>query len=435
MIKAPRFGTGIGLRRVAAALDALGVDHQRLSSNSINITGSNGKGSTAAITSEIALAHGLKTGLFTSPHLYRFNERYKIDGAVVADREIEQALVKVQAAADRVRLEGEEFGGFELLFAAAVVIFEENGCDLCVFEAGIGGRYDPVRLTGARTAAVTSVDLEHTSVLGDSLELICLDKTDICARGGTVFYGLNCESLSPLLRTYCSLNGIEPAVLGYDIPLEIAAQTAEGTEFILGGNGAAKGRYTVPMLGAHQANNAALSLLLFENWSRQHGEQIAFSTGNAHKGLAAAKWPGRLETINSDPLTVIDVGHTPDGIKAALEGLKAALPQHEFVLVTGVSFDKDAEAILRILAPSFKEIVCTKAYQRGRPPAEIAELAGKINPSALISSAETIEQALEQSIARAGSRCGIYVAGGMYIAAEYAAASRGEDPRELPHLF
>lgn len=198
MFNLPKYGDGVCLARMADLLDALAVDRARLQRISVAVTGSNGKGSTAAFCAGIARAYGLRTGMFTSPHLYRFNERFQIDGAPIGDDDLARLVSRIEAAiAEISRRRGEKFGAFEALFALACLYFQESQCDFAVFEAGIGGRYDPVRLVGALSTSVTSVDYEHVELLGHSLELIASDKSDACASGGTIIYGENCRKLQP----------------------------------------------------------------------------------------------------------------------------------------------------------------------------------------------------------------------------------------------
>ena len=143
-----------------------------------------------------ASAYGLRTGLFTSPHLYRFNERFQVDGVSIGDDDLARLVSRIEAAIAGIsQRRGEKFGAFEAMFALACLYFQESDCDFAVFEAGIGGRYDPVRLVGALATCVTSVDYEHVELLGHSLELIASDKSDACASGGTIVYGENCRGL------------------------------------------------------------------------------------------------------------------------------------------------------------------------------------------------------------------------------------------------
>lgn len=204
MFDLPKYGNGVCLARLARLLDSLGIDRARLQRNSVVITGSNGKGSTAAFCASIGRAAGLRTGLFTSPHLYRFNERFQIDGMAIDDTQLAAMIARIEAAIRNVsaQLPDESFGAFEAQFALACLYFQEMECDFAVFEAGIGGRYDPVRLVGADITCVTSVDLEHVALLGNSLELISADKSDACAAGGTIIYGENCRQLRPHLTEY-----------------------------------------------------------------------------------------------------------------------------------------------------------------------------------------------------------------------------------------
>src|ERR1700674_2926876 len=203
MFDLPKCGDGVCLARLADLLDAIAVDRARLQRVSVVVTGSNGKGSTAAFCAGIARAYGLRTGLFTSPHLYRFNERFRVDGADIGDDDLARLKSRIEAAiAEISQRRGEQFGAFEALFALACLHFQERQCDFAVFEAGIGGRYDPVRLVGALATCVTSVDYEHVELLGNSLELIASDKSDACASGGTIVYGENCRNLRPNLIDY-----------------------------------------------------------------------------------------------------------------------------------------------------------------------------------------------------------------------------------------
>src|SRR6187402_781118 len=173
MFNLPKYGEGICLARLAALLDALSIDRIRLQRHSVVVTGSNGKGSTAALAAGIGRAAGLRTGLFTSPHLYRFNERFRIDGTEIGDDALADGVLRVATAIAVLARGGltEIFGAFEAQFALACLHFQESGCDFMVFEAGIGGRYDPVRLVGTTVTCVTSVDYEHVQLLGNTLDL------------------------------------------------------------------------------------------------------------------------------------------------------------------------------------------------------------------------------------------------------------------------
>ena len=435
MFDLPKYGEGICLARMAELLDTLAIDRGRLQQRSIAIAGSNGKGSTAAFCASIGRAFGLRTGLFTSPHLFRVNERFQIDGEPVADELLRQFATRVESAIAAIsKRRAEKFGAFEALFALACLFFQDSDCDVMVFEAGIGGRYDPVRLLGSRTTTVTSVDYEHVELLGNSLELIVSDKSDACAAGGTIIYGENCRGLRPHIVEHNRSRNVESLFTRDEVSISGETAKAGCHRFDLAFRDHDVRALDIALPGAFQLNNAAIAAALFIDWmARTHpGEPTARIEGALRKGLREVHWPGRLETIAQNPLTVIDVGHTPDGIRQSLAGLHGIYGARDWILVAGVSFDKKADEIAGLLAPHFDTIVCTSAYHKGGDAAALAAAMRSANPVARIELAATIEQAFSSSRALAASlKQRIYVAGGLFTAIEFAAMVRGLDPKQL----
>jgi dihydrofolate synthase/folylpolyglutamate synthase len=435
MFDLPKYGDGVCLARLARLLDALAVDRARLSRVSVVVTGSNGKGSTAAFTAGIARASGLRTGLFTSPHLYRVNERFQVDGAPIGDDDMARLTSRIAAAIAGIsQRSGERFGAFEAMFALACLHFQEQACDFAVFEAGIGGRYDPARLIGAFATCVTSVDYEHVELLGNTLELIASDKSDACAAGGTVVYGENCRRLRPHLIEYNRYRGVTSLFVGDEITLggESVSTTGQRFDFAFG-----VGQFRAletSLRGSFQFNNAAIAVALFLLWleSVRLNEPPGRIEAAIRSGLGDAHWPGRLEVIRQNPLTVIDVGHTPDGIRQSLASLRTIYGAQGWLLVTGVSADKKAAEIVGALAPSFDTIVCAAAHHKGADANDIAAAARKANPAAVVHPAATIEEAVDFSRQLAvSSHRKIYVAGGLFLAIEYATIARGGRVEEL----
>jgi dihydrofolate synthase / folylpolyglutamate synthase len=431
----PKYGDGVCLARMAELLEVLAVDRARLAHRSVAVTGSNGKGSTAAFCAGIGRGFGLRTGLFTSPHLYRFNERFQVDGHPIGDDDLARLVSRIEAAIGEIsQRRREQFSAFEAMFALACVYFQERDCDFAVFEAGIGGRYDPVRLIGARATCVTSVDFEHVELLGNSLELIASDKSDACAAGGTIVYGENCRGLRPHLVEYNRYRAIASLFVRDDIGIGGETVSASGQRFDFRCGAHEFRALETRLLGAFQFNNAAIAIALFLLWlQRAHpGEASAKIEAAVRSGLRDARWPGRLEAIRQEPLTVVDVGHTPDGIRQSLESLKAIYGRDGWILVTGVSIDKKAGEIVGALAPSFDTIICTSAYHKGMDAQNVAAAARKANPQATIHIAATVEDAVAVSQQLAASRNQkIYVAGGLFLAIEYATVARGGRAEEL----
>jgi dihydrofolate synthase / folylpolyglutamate synthase len=431
----PKYGDGVCLARMANLLDALAVDRARLSRISVVVTGSNGKGSTAALCAGIARACGLRTGLFTSPHLYRWNERIRVDGVDIGDDDLARLKPRIKVAIAEISgRTGEKFGAFEALFALACLYFQERNCDFAVFEAGIGGRYDPVRLVGAQITCVTSVDYEHVELLGDSLQLIASDKSDACASGGTIVYGENCRSLRPHLTEYNRNRAIASRFVRGEVGISGESLSTSGQRFDFQFEAHEFRALEMSLLGTFQFNNAAIAVALFLLWLRhaRPGETPGKIESAVRSGLREARWPGRLELIRQDPLTVIDVGHTPDGIRQSLASLKAIHGAEGWILVIGVSFDKNADEIVAALAPSFDTVICTSAHHKGADAKTVAAAVRKANPQAEVHIAASVEDAVDVSRRLAAGRGRkIYVAGGLFLATEYAAVASGGRAQDL----
>lgn len=397
----PKFGAGIGLHRVAALADELGLDLSAFSTNAAVTTGSNGKGSTSAMLSSILRQTGKPVGLFTSPHLFALNERFNIDGEDISDEELEAHWRKVEKTANAyVAQFNDQVGGFEFLFLIAASWFAARGCAYTVWEAGIGGRYDPTRLIRPRRTALVSLDLEHTVLLGNTLEQIAYDKLDAAPEGATSFIGAVDDNLRPRIEAYCALRRVRPQTAWDEL------------------------KFTPPLAGPHQHNNAALAVALARDMADVGDEAITL-------GLAATRWPGRLEIIDDAPLTVIDVGHTPAAIALALEGFQRLRGQRGAVLVCGASIDKPAAEMIGLLAPSFDVIVCASAHHKGAPAGEIARVARSAHPEADIVVADDVTEARAIARAKARSDGAIYVAGGLFLAAGFKAVHHGLDPAAL----
>jgi dihydrofolate synthase/folylpolyglutamate synthase len=303
-----------------------------------------------------------------------------------------------------------------------------------VFEAGIGGRYDPVRLVGAQITCVTSVDYEHVELLGHSLQLIASDKSDACASGGTIVYGENCRNLRPHLIEYNRNRAIASRFVREEIGILGESLSTSRQRFDFQFEAHEFRSLEMSLHGTFQFNNAAIAVALFLLWlgHAQSGETPDKIESAVRSGLREARWPGRLDLIRQDPLTVVDVGHTPDGIRQSLASLKAIYGTENWILVIGVSFDKNADEIVAALAPSFDTIICTSAHHKGADTRTVAAAVRKANPQATAHIAATVEDAVGVSTALARSQHRkIYVAGGLFLAVEYAVVANGGRASEL----
>lgn len=394
----PKFGDGPGLARVAAVAQRLGVDLARFGQAGAVIVGSNGKGSTAAMCAALLESKAGGVGLFTSPHLLALNERFRIDGEDIADSELAHHWARVESAIAAENF-AQVMGGFEFLFLIAADWFAARACAHTVWEAGIGGRLDPVRLIEAKRVALTALDLEHTALLGDTIEAIAREKIDAAPTGARLFF--SDVKARVAIESHCAAQGVEARF----IPPAADA----------------------PLYGAHQRANAALATALAR-------DLLPLTDAEASAGLANTRWPARLEVLQHDPLFVIDAGHTPAAIAAGLEGFRALAGAKRAVLICGASSDKDWRAMIAALAPGFALIIAAAAQHKGAPAAEIARVAAAASPDAELIAAESLEEARRFALGRAGADGAIYVAGGLFLAAEARALHLGRDPATL-HFF
>lgn len=395
----PKFGDGPGLERVRAVAGRLDIDLAAFGRNGAAIVGSNGKGSAAAMTAALIAQADANVGLFTSPHLLDLNERFRIGDEDITDAELDHHWRRVAAAIEACGLNS-AMRGFEFLFLIAADWFVTRRCSHTVWEAGLGGRLDPVRLIEAKHTALASIELEHTSLLGETREAIVLEKIAAVARGSALTIAravANDAQIGETIQRWCDAN---------EVALSVVSPLGEA-----------------PLAGAHQLSNAALALSLARAIASLRDEQVS-------AGFAATRWPGRLEVLSDDPLEVIDVGHTPEGVASALAGFQALSGERRGVLVCGVSQDKEAGAIVVRLAPAFPAIICAAARHKGAPVAHIAAHAHAANPAAEITLAESVADARRLAHAKAAGGA-IYVAGGLFLAAEYKAAHLGRDPASL----
>ena len=344
-----------GLDRIRRLLGRLGDPHTRL--KFVHIAGSNGKGSTAAMLSSVLTAAGLKTGLYTSPHLWQFNERFQVDGAPISEEDLVDITAQVLAAA-------EDETEFELMTALGMVYFLRSGCDIVVLETGLGGRLDSTNVIPAPEAAViTHIGLEHTELLGDTVEKIAAEKAGIIKPGcSAVLYGQSQEAETAVERA-C---GVVNVPLSRTAPAEPVSSGQEGQCFTYRG----RGPYSISLLGEYQVHNAAV-VLETVNVLRRRGWDIPEEA--LVRGLEQARWPGRLELARRGPDVILDGGHNPQCMEALARALGELYPEKKLIFLTGVLADKDWSTMMGELLPLAKEFyTITPDSPRAMPAAELA---------------------------------------------------------------
>lgn len=430
-----KFGDGIGLHRVSWLLDRVHQDYPNYRPEFIKVTGSNGKGSTCAMISAILRCFGLVEGLFISPHLVRFNERISVGGALIADEALTACFDWVQAATGQFEGGAEGFGAFECYTALAYRYFAARGVDYGCFEAGIGGRFDSVRPIPGAICALTSLDLEHTQLLGDRLELIGYEKLELCPPGGTmVLYPCQDPELLARLRAYARLHHIRLFEIAEHCRLIAVEHTANGTRFSASIDGLKVEDLCLPLLGEHQLRNALIAMAAVKLYLQRLFPDVTSEHLCAafRDGLAQVVWPGRATYLPGPPPLYYDVGHTPEAIETFIATIAPRLVGQRVLLVTGVSHNKAVSSIVSSLVRLADHVICTRAWHMGAPVAEIERAVVAARPELPRECIETIEAAMDRARHLASvERMAVVIAGGLFLAVEAMQAYHGLDPRQL----
>ena len=351
-----------GLHRIRAMLAQIGNPEKKL--KFIHIAGTNGKGSTAAMTASILQQAGYRTGLFTSPFIYRFNERMQINGQQIPDEEVIRLAERMQPVVENLEEKPSEF---ELDCCMAFTYFLEQKCDIVVLEVGMGGLTDPTNIIGVpEVAVITNIGLDHTDALGDTVEKIAANKAGIFKEGGSAVVYRSTPSVENVYETVCAERNVKLRKADFD-SIRLVSHSLEGQVFDCGQR---KG-LVLPLLGDHQLHNAAVVLSVVDTLVDQ-GWQI--SEEQIREGLRRTSWPGRFDVVRKDPLFVIDGGHNPQCIEALVTNIRDYLTGRRVIALTGVLADKDYGDMYRPVMPLVEKFVCiTPLSPRRLAAAELAE--------------------------------------------------------------
>jgi len=338
------------VERTARVLELL--DDPQRTYRVIHITGTNGKTSTARMIESLLRAHGLRTGLFTSPHLVRFTERMLVDGEPMSDAAVADAWEEISPFVEIVDAELDARGDaaltfFELLTVLAFVAFADAPIDVLVLEVGMGGAWDSTNTADGDVAVFAPIDLDHADRLGDTIEKIATVKAGIIKDGAAVVSARQSAQAEAVLRSVAAAHGASIAFEGEDFSL-VSQQLAVGGQqvSVRGISGAYEDVY-LPLYGAHQGENAALAIAAVESLIGGAAQPIADDI--LAEGLAEATSPGRLQLIGIEPTVLVDAGHNPHGARALASALRESFDFDEWGLVLGVLADKDAAGIIDAL--------------------------------------------------------------------------------------
>jgi dihydrofolate synthase/folylpolyglutamate synthase len=381
------------------AVELLGDPHRAYPI--IHITGTNGKTSTSRITESILRAHGLRTGLLTSPHLVRVNERIMIDGEPISNeafvanwRDIQPYLAMVDAELEKEGAEPLTF--FEAFTVLAFASFADAPVDVAVIEVGMGGEWDSTNVADGQVAVFTPISLDHVARLGSTVAEIARTKAGIIKQDSIVVSSEQSPDALAELTRAAEAHGATMAVQQREFSLVSTAVAVGGQLITVKGRAGTYPDLFLPMFGNHQAQNAAVAIAAVESFLGDGSQRIANDV--VVEGLATATSPGRLQVIGIEPSVIVDAAHNPRGAEVVASAMGEYFTFEEIAIVLGVLEGKDTEHIIQALAPLTSRFhVTASTSERALPPDDLAYLVRDIAGPDATYEFDTLEEAVDEA--------------------------------------
>jgi len=411
------------LENIRVLSESLG--HPHLARPCAHIAGTNGKGSTAAMLESILRASGRRTGLYTSPHLERINERIRIAGVPIGDAEFAAAFRRVQTAIEAGLASGTLRAHptfFEVITAMALVAFADAGVDFVVYETGMGGRLDATNIVDPEVIVITQIDFDHETFLGHSLEQIAAEKAGIIKAGKTVVSSCERPEARAVIAAKCAAVGAR--LLEIDSAFEIRQLDSDGG-FYRAVISAADSRDShdglvlqLPLAGRFQVRNAMAAAAA----AKILGEKFSINTESIARGIATVRWPGRLERLGERPAIFLDGTHNPAGARELLRFWDQNFAGQRIYLVYGSVRDKAVDEIAGLLFPRAHTVILTEPRQpRAISVALLAEITSDLAPRCEI--VRDPVRALERALQLATPEDAVFVSGSLYLVGDIRAAA------------
>lgn len=417
----------LDLSRVERLLEMLGNPHRAYPS--VHIAGTKGKGSTSAIIASALRAAGYRTALYTSPHLHTFRERIRVGRDLIAQGEVVALVEELRPLIAQVP----GVTTFEAITAMAFAYYARKGVEVAVIEVGLGGRLDATNVITPEVSVITSLSLDHTQLLGDTLPQIAAEKAGIIKPGIPVVTAPQKPEALEVLEEVARSRSAPLTLVGRDWTWEAGPRDLRGQYFtarcLLNGGSDFAGTYYIPLLGRFQLENAtaalaALHILRERGFSRLTPDAV-------REGLRTVEWPGRMEVLNLDPLVVVDCAHNPYSTEVLREALREWFPGRKWVVIFGASADKDILGMLKALQPITDYLIVTRSdHPRAATPVELADLAASVGMGAEIT--VNIHRAFQRAQAVLRPKDGILVTGSIFLVAEAREEWARENGRPVP---
>jgi len=400
------------LERMEDLLEQLGNPHRAF--RSVHIAGTKGKGSTTAMIEAVLRAAGYQTGMYTSPHLHTFRERIRIDGEPIPEQDIARLVEGMLPILDS----RPDVTVFEIITALAMSFYAERGIDFGVFEVGMGGRLDATNVLRPMVSVITSISLDHTKVLGDTIGAIAREKAGIIKTGTPVVTAPQRPEAMQVIRDTAASLQVPLTTVGEDWCWRFEGSDLTGQNLTMyrpGHQDAAEfSALRIPLLGIHQLENACTAVAAIEIL-RQSG--VAISKDAVHRGLATVRWPGRMEVLGRAPLVVVDGAHNSYSVQRLQESLREYLSYRRTLLVFGAGHTHKPKELLALLLPGVDVAYVTQAqHAKATPPADLRLMASELGFEAI--AVESVSDALRQALDQAGEDDLVLVTGSLFVVAE-----------------
>jgi dihydrofolate synthase/folylpolyglutamate synthase len=406
---------GYGLSHVEELLSRIGDPH--LAAGTVHIAGTKGKGSVSAMIAQALSTAGYRTGLYTSPHLLNLRERIRVDGNLISETEFAAVMTELKPFIESMKqdITLRQLTYFEVLTVLAFAYFKQKQADFQVLEVGLGGRLDATNVV-ARPAVciITSISLDHTQILGNTLGEIAREKAGIIKLGCWVVLSPQPEEAASVILNICRDREAKVVQVGKDITWHKIGGDLHHQSLVIEGR-TSKYQVNIPLLGDFQLENAAAVVGALEIVA---SAGFAISAADIAQGLAQVKWPGRFQILGQHPTVLVDGAHNVASMKRLVNNINAYFAHKRIFLVFGTSSDKDIPGIINELIPLSPRVIVTRASHSSRA-APLPTLAVEFTKLGIEpETKETVAQALSRALSLASKTDIICVTGSLFVVAE-----------------
>jgi len=404
---------GYSLRHVEELLNRMG--NPQLAARTVHIAGTKGKGSVAAMIAQVLSDSGYKTGLYTSPHLHTLRERISVDGSLISEADFAAAMAEIKPFIESMKQDAtfRQLTYFEALTALTFAYFKKKRVDFQVLEVGLGGRLDATNVASPVVCIITPISLDHTQILGNSLEEIAREKAGIIKSGCWVVISPQPEEAASVISDICRGKEAKVVQVGKDITWHKTGGDLSHQSLVIEGR-TSKYQVSIPLLGDFQLENAAAAVATLEILA---SAGFAISAADITQGLARLKWPGRFHILQQNPTVLVDGAHNVASMRRLVSNIKSCFSYKSIFLVFGTSCDKDIPGIINELVDLSPQVIVTQtAHSRAAPLSTlVAEFSKRgIEPEIR----ETVAEAISRALSLADRTDTICVTGSLFVVAE-----------------